>query len=242
MSAVVIGVGPGLGMSIARRFGREGHPVALISRTDTRHPGYLAELSASGVKAEAFVADVHDPDRLRSALDAAAERLGPAEIVYYGPNSSGPGDSGDLSTPMAPLTTATSDDIRAAMGLLYPAVDVVHHLLPGMIERRQGTLLFAGGLSAVRPMPMMGALAVPSAALRNYVLTLNATIADSGVLAANLIIGGLLERGDIHAHVQSNPDTYGPVPTLDPDLVADAAWTLHTNRDRPEQIFSAFDE
>ena len=158
MSAVVIGVGPGLGMSIAHRFGREGHPVALISRTDTRHPRYLAELAAQGVKAEAFVADVHDPSRLRSALDAAADRFGPAEIVYYGPNSVGPGDSGDLAGPVTSLDTATSDDIRAAMTLVYPAVDVVHHLLPGMLERRQGTFLFAGGLSAVRPMPMMGAL------------------------------------------------------------------------------------
>ena len=239
MSAVVIGVGPGLGMSIARRFGREGHPVALISRTDTRHPGYLAELSASGVKAEAFVADVHDADQLRSTLDAAIDRLGPAEIAYYGPNSVGPGDSGDLAGPMPPLATATSDDIRAAMALVYPAVDVVHHLLPGMLSRGQGTLLFAGGLSAVRPMPMMGTLAVPSAALRNYVLTLNASIADSGVFAATLIIGGLLERGDIHAHVQANAATFGAIPTLDPDAVADTAWDLHTKRDRPEEIFSA---
>jgi hypothetical protein len=70
-------------MSIAHRFGREGHAVALISRSDARHAGYLAELAAAGVKAEAFVANVQDPGGLRSALDAA----GPAEIVYYGPNS-----------------------------------------------------------------------------------------------------------------------------------------------------------
>ena len=241
MTAVVIGVGPGLGMSIARRFGRAGHPVALISRRDTRHPGYLAELSAAGVKAEAFVADVHDADRLRSTLDVAVDRLGPAEVVYYGPNSVGPSDSAELAGPMAPLDTATSDDIRDAMALVYPAVDVVHHLLPGMLDRGRGTLLFAGGLSAVRPLPMMGALAVPSAALRNYVLTLNATIADKGVHAANLIIGGLLDRGDIHAHVKANEATFGRVETLDPDLVADTAWDLHTKRDRAEEVFSVVD-
>ena len=241
MTAVVIGVGPGLGMSIAHRFGREGHPVALISRRDTRHPRYLAELSAAGIKAEAFVADVHDAARLRSTLDAAVDRLGPAEIVYYGPNSIGPSDSGELAGPMAPLATATSDDIRAALAIVYPAVDVVHHLLPDMLDRGRGTLLFAGGLSAVRPMPMMGALAVPSAGLRNYVLTLNAAVADQGVHAANLIIGGLLERGDIHAHVKANEDTFGRIKSLDPDLVADAAWDLHAKRDRAEEIFSVFD-
>jgi NADP-dependent 3-hydroxy acid dehydrogenase YdfG len=234
MTAVVIGVGPGLGMSIAHRFGREGHAVVLISRSDTRHAGYLAELAAAGVKAEAFVANVQDPDGLRSALDAA----GPAEIVYYGPNSVG---SKDFDAPMASLDVATSDDIRAAMAWVYPAVDVVQHVLPSMIDRGRGTLLFAGGLSAVRPMPRMGALAVPSAALRNYVLTLNATVADKGVLAANLIIGGLIERGDIHAHVTANEATFGKIKSLNPDDLADAAWELHTRRDRADEVFSVFD-
>ncbi|QUQ69363.1 SDR family oxidoreductase [Kutzneria sp. CA-103260] len=238
MTAVVIGVGPGLGMAIAHRFGREGHAVALISRNSARHPGYLAELAAAGVKAEAFVAGVQDPERLRSALDEAADRLGPADVVYYGPNSIG---TGDLDVPMASLDVATSDDIRAAMDWVYPAVDVVRHLLPGMLDRGRGTLLFAGGLSAVRPMPMIGAFAVPSAALRNYVLTLNATVADKGVLAANLIIGGLVERGDIHAHVTANEETFGRIKSLNPDDIADVAWDLHTKRDRADEVFSVFD-
>ncbi|MFI9383896.1 SDR family NAD(P)-dependent oxidoreductase [Kutzneria sp. NPDC052558] len=238
MTAVVIGVGPGLGMSIARRFGREGHPVALISRRDTRHAGYLAELADAGVKAEAFVANVQDPDRLRSTVDAAVDRLGPVEVVYYGPSSIGPGD---FDIPTAPLDVATSDDIRTAMRYVYPAVDTVQHLLPGMLERGSGTLLFAGGLSAVRPMPMIGAFAVPSAALRNYVLTLNATVADKGVLAANLIVGGLIARGDIHDHVLANRETFGEIGTLDPDDIAEVAWDLHVKRDRAEEVFSVFD-
>jgi len=242
MTAVVIGVGPGLGLSIAHRFGREGHPVALISRNGTRHPGYLAELAAAGVQAETFAADVQNADQLRSALDAAVDRLGPAEVVYYGPSSIGSGDSTKtFDVPMAPLDIATSDDIRAAMAWVYPAVDVVRHLLPGMLDRGRGTLLFAGGLSAVRPMPMLGAFAVPSAALRNYVLTLNATVADKGVLAANLIIGGLIERGDIHAHVKANEDTFGQIKSLNPDDIAEVAWDLHTKRDRADEIFSVFD-
>ena len=35
----IVGVGPGLGLSIARRFGREGYAVALISRTQSRLGG-----------------------------------------------------------------------------------------------------------------------------------------------------------------------------------------------------------
>jgi NADP-dependent 3-hydroxy acid dehydrogenase YdfG len=233
MTAVVIGVGPGLGLSIAHRFGREGHPVALISRSDTRHPAYLAELSAAGVKAEAFTADIQDTDRLRSVLDDAAERLGSIEVAYYGPAG--------LDHAKPALDTATADDIRAAMAVFYPAVDVVHHVLPGMLDRGRGTLLFAGGLGAVRPMPRLGPLAVASAAMRNYAVTLNATLADTGVHAATLTIGGLIERGDIHAFAKANQATWGRLATLNPDDIAETAWDLHAKRDRAEEIFNAFD-
>jgi NAD(P)-dependent dehydrogenase (short-subunit alcohol dehydrogenase family) len=34
---LVVGVGPGLGMSVAHRFGSQGYSVALVSRSSTRH-------------------------------------------------------------------------------------------------------------------------------------------------------------------------------------------------------------
>lgn len=234
--AVVIGVGPGLGMSIAHRFGREGHTVALVSRNDTRHAGYVASLAAAGVDAVSHVADVRDAERLRSVLDAVAERYGRIDVVYYGP---GAADEGALPRP---ITETGAADVREAMSWVYPAVDVVDKVLPGMVERGGGALLFAGGLSAVVPMPPLGALAVSSAALRNYGLTLNAGLAGTGVYAGNLVIGGLVERGDIHQLVTSHPEQFGDVGdrTLDPDEIADAAWRLVSRGDRAEETFSVF--
>jgi short-subunit dehydrogenase len=57
---------------------------------------------------------------------------------------------------------------------VHPAVDLAGTVLPGMIDRRAGALLFAAGLGAVVPLPGLGALAVASAALRTYALTFNA--------------------------------------------------------------------
>jgi NADP-dependent 3-hydroxy acid dehydrogenase YdfG len=136
----------------------------------------------------------------------------------------------------------TAAEARRAMEGVYPAIEVVNNVLPGMLDRGAGGLLFAGGLSAVRPMPDIGVLAVVAAALRNYVLTLNAGLAGTGVYAGSLTIGGLVERGDIHAMVTANPKLFGDtgVRTLDPDDIADAAWTLYQERDRPEAVFTAF--
>ncbi|ACU69356.1 short-chain dehydrogenase/reductase SDR [Catenulispora acidiphila DSM 44928] len=231
-TAVVIGVGPGLGMSIARRFGGAGHSVALVSRSDARHADYLAELASAGIESEAFVADVNDREQVGSVVDAIEAKHG-IDVLYYGPGAS------DVSQP-APITETTADEVRASMGVVYAAVDIVGRVLPGMMARGRGGLLFAGGLSAVVPVPSLGALAVTSAALRNYALTLNAGLADTGVYAGTLIIGGLIERGDIHGFVVAHPEMFGHVPlrTLNPDDIAAAAWEMYAARDRAEETFS----
>ncbi len=216
-------------MSLARRFGREGFRVALVSRGGARHGGYLADLAKNGVEATAHTADVTDAERL---ADVLAE-IGDIEVAYYGP------------TPVQPIVPITEVDVpiaRSAFDWVWPAVQVVHTVLPGMLARGTGGLIFAGGLSAVRPMPALGQLVLPTAALRNYALTLNAALTDRGIYAGALTIGGLIERGDIHAMITADPAKYGTIAghTLNPDHVADAAWNMYQIRDRAEQVFDAF--
>lgn len=231
-TALVVGAGPGLGLSMAHRFGREGLRVALISRNGARHPEYLSTLGEAGVAARAFVADVHDRDQLRQALDAATDEFGGIDVLYYGPGA------GDPSLSPEPITATTAADGRRAMRTVYGAIDVVNHLLPGMIARGNSGLLFAGGLSAVTPMPALGSLALLSSALRTYALALNAALAERGVYAGTVTIGGLIERGDIHRAVMSQIEKYGDVANhaLDPDAIADTAWQLYAARDQAEAI------
>ncbi|RJO70037.1 SDR family NAD(P)-dependent oxidoreductase [Nocardia panacis] len=231
-TAVVIGVGPGLGMSIAHRFGREGFAVALISRTADRHPGYLSTLASAGIEARALTADVRDTEALRAALTD----IGPADVVYYGPANMG------QNAHLGPIAETGAESVRGAMSWMYPAVETAQAVLPSMLEKGSGALFFAGGLSSVLPMPQLGALAVSSAALRNYALTLHAGVAENGIYIGTLTIGGLIERGDIHQHVTAHPETYGDTTghTLDPDAVAEIAWRLYRERDRAEEVFNVF--
>lgn len=230
-TTVVIGAGPGLGMSVAHRFGREGHKIVLISRNGTRHPGYLAALEAAGIEATAHAADVRD----RGALLAALDSIGRVDVVYYGPGAADP------SARPTPITSVDVPTVQEAMSWMYPAIDAVGAVLPGMLERGDGGLLFAGGLSAVVPMPMLGGFAISSAALRNYALTLNAALAEKGIYAGTLTIGGLIERGDIHQMVTSQMDGLDglTIGTLNPDTIADTAWDLYAKRDRSEAVFNA---
>jgi NADP-dependent 3-hydroxy acid dehydrogenase YdfG len=219
----VLGVGPGLGLSIAHRFGREGFTTALVSRTDARHAGYRASLA--GIDAPTYTADVTDEDRLRDVLVRITADAGEIDTVYFGPAdaTSGPG--------ITPLTEAGAATLRASFdSAVLPAAKLVEAVLPGMLERGSGSLLFAGGLSGKYPMPMLGSLAPASAALRMYVLTLHAALRETGVHAGILTIGGLIERGDIH-RVFTAQDHGFTVGTLDPDDIAAKAWELYTERE-----------
>src|SRR5262245_50956574 len=103
--ALVIGVGPGLGLSIAHRFGREGYTTALVSRDDARHAGYVKSLAEGGIEAAAFTADVRDTARLLAVLDTVEERYGRIDLVYYGPGAADP------QAMPAPIDQTRSDDV-----------------------------------------------------------------------------------------------------------------------------------
>jgi hypothetical protein len=69
-----------------------------------------------------------------------------------------------------------------------------------------------------------------------YALTLAADLADQGVHVGALTIGGLIEGGDIHRTVAAD---HPGLPTLDPDEIAAAAWSMATDRTTHELVFDA---
>jgi NADP-dependent 3-hydroxy acid dehydrogenase YdfG len=229
---LVLGVGPGLGMSVAQRFGKEGYAVALISRTADRHAAYLEALDAAGVEAAAFTADAADPAQLRHAIDAVHKHFGRIDVGYYGP--------APTMSLTDDITTLDAAGAESALQQVVPAVDFASQLIPELTERGDGGLLFAGGLSSVIPMPPLGGLALFAAALRNYAITLNAALASAGVYAGTITIGGLIERGDIHTAMQQNP-AFGElgVGTLNPDDLAETVWRLYSERTEAEAVVTA---
>ena len=216
----VLGVGPGLGLSVAQRFAEEGYAVGLVSRSADRHPGYLETLAPNGVRTVAVAADLREPGGVARALDEIASELGPIDVVYHGPGAQ------DLrASSVGILETGPADIRRAVAETVEPATEVASLVLPTMRSRGSGSLIYVSGLSALVPLPFLGPYAPASGALRTYARTLAAAAAEDGVRVGSLVVGGLIERGDIH-QMLTGADAPAPYPTLDPDEVADAVWRL----------------
>ena len=216
----IVGAGPGLGLSIARRFGREGFTVALISRSTAKLDALAAELGGSGIEAAGFAGDVLDRPSLTSALVTAAKRLGPIDVLEYSPAAHG----APSGLAMTDVLHVTPENVQHQVEFYaYGAITAVQAVLDGMLERGRGTLLFTTGASSAVTMPPMGNVGIAGAGLRNYALALNAALADHGVYAAHVPLGVYIGSGG---------------PETQPDTIAELYWDLYVSRDRPERLYS----
>jgi NADP-dependent 3-hydroxy acid dehydrogenase YdfG len=228
----VFGAGPGLGRSIARRFGREGFRVALVARTQTRLDTFAKELGGQGIEAVGFAADLAESRVLPSVVEAITARFGAVDVLHYAPA----GVDWLLSS-QTDVRQAGSQSFELPLNLLLrtPA-DLVQQVLPGMIERDEGAVLFALAVSASTPYPPMGNIATAAAAGRAYLENLHAGLAGTGVYAGLLQVGGMVGDSDAAQYAKQNWEPSRLPNPLDPAALADVVWDLYAKRDRFEEI------
>jgi NAD(P)-dependent dehydrogenase (short-subunit alcohol dehydrogenase family) len=208
----IIGAGKGLGAAVARRFGKEGFAVALISRHQGRLDALAAELEQDGVQAKGFTADVRDPASIAAALERATEALGPIEVLQYSPLP-----QKDFMRPV--LETTPADLVGPIEFSIYGPVAAVHQVVPGMRFLPEGSnpsIIFINGGSAVKPGRNVTGTSVAFAGQAAYAELLHEVLGEEGIYVGQLIIGGRIIEGDDEK---------------DPDVLADRIFALHTKRD-----------
>lgn len=204
----IVGAGTGLGGAVARRFGREGFDVALLSRTQEHVDALAASLGGEGVNARGFAADVTDPASLSAALESAASALGPVEVLQYSPIPH--------RNYMKPVLDTSPADIEGPLAFsVVGPMTAVRQVLPGMRSLGRGTLLFINGGSAVQPHPDRAGTSIAFAAESAYARMLHDVLAGERVHAAQLIIPGAITAGDARK---------------DPSVLADTLWGMHRDR------------
>jgi len=214
----IVGVGPLLGMGIARKFGREGFKVALIARRAEALQEYVGQLQALGIEAAAFPADASDVQQLSAALAAVKARFGAVDVLEFSPTQ---WNKGGYESTVA-LATTPDSALHDFNLLVRGAIAGARAVLPDMLEKQAGTLFFSTGYSAIKPMPMITSLCISNAGLRSYALCLREEVAPKGIYVANVSINVFIEPG----HAQN-----------DPDRIADLYWELYQKRDRAEAVY-----
>lgn len=213
--AVVIGVGPGIGASVAVKFAAHGYNVGLISRSLDKLTPVAEQIQKHGVKALSVPADAGNEQQLRQAFDKIHSELGHTSVLVY--NAGGYIQGGVLDVKPEALTNALN---IGTVGVLT----AVQSVLPNMLKEKQGTILVTGATASLRGGAKFLGLAVPKAATRNLVQSIAREVQPQGVHVAHIIIDGQVGTP---RQRQGQPDR--PYDSfLHQDEIAEQYWNLHT--------------
>ncbi|WP_102141529.1 SDR family oxidoreductase [Mycobacterium hubeiense] len=173
--AIVAGASSGIGAATATELASRGFPVALGARRVEKCQEIVEEIESGGGEAIALPLDVTDADSVKSFVHGATEALGDIEVLVAGAGDTNFGRIHEMST----------DEFESQVQIhLIGANRIATAVLPGMVERRRGDLIFVGSDVALRQRPHMGAYGAAKAGLVAMVTNLQMELEGTGVRAS----------------------------------------------------------
>ncbi|RJX40574.1 SDR family NAD(P)-dependent oxidoreductase [Paenibacillus pinisoli] len=211
-SAVIVGAGPGIGLSVAKAFGKHGYRVILVSRNEQSLQLLVSELLASNIEAHCIQGDAGETESIESAFQNIKASYGSPEVLVYNAAALQAG----LPTSLTPDQLSRELTVNVS-GALASALQVI----PGQEEQGKGTILFTGGGFALHPSTKYASLSLGKAALRSLAFSLGEELAPKGIHVGIVTIAGYVAK-----------DTH-----FDPDRIAEVYWHLHANRQGHEVVY-----
>ncbi|KAF7828748.1 3-ketodihydrosphingosine reductase [Senna tora] len=227
--AAIVGVGPKLGRSIARKFAHEGYTVAILARDLGRLSRFADEI-AREEKAQVFAIriDCSDSRSVREAFEGVLS-LGFVEVLVY--NAYQPPSWNRTSFQDIRIDSFDKSLAVSSVGAFHCAQQV----LPGMVERGRGTILFTGCSASLNGIAGLSELCCGKFALRALSQCLAREFQPQGVHVAHVIIDGVV--GPPRFLLLPGPTTSQRASvgeqssvgdgTMDPDAIAQTYWHLH---------------
>lgn len=198
---IVVGAGPGVSGSVARRFAVEGYDVGLLGADK----GVLDELGraleARGATVGQALVDITDEQAARDAVRRMGEHTGRIDVLHFNPSAFR--EKNPLSLTVAELL----EDVALGVGAL---LSVVQAARPFMGEGAR--ISVTGSMAADDPWEGAASLGVQKAGVRNLVHSIDKTLSPDGIRAVSVTVRGTLASEG----------------AFTPDRVAEAIWSAVT--------------
>lgn len=144
--ALVTGSSRGIGAAIARLFAQEGAKVAIHGRDSKALSAVRAEIEGAGGRATQVVGDTTKFADIEAMRRQIEKELGPIDILVA--------NAGGSFSPPGPLEETTEEGWHASVeGNLTATFLTIKSVLPGMKERKAGTIIAMSSSAARRPHP-----------------------------------------------------------------------------------------
>jgi NAD(P)-dependent dehydrogenase (short-subunit alcohol dehydrogenase family) len=199
-TALIVGTGPGISASLARRLSALGIKVGLVARDVGKLGGLAAETGAI-----TFKADASEATAVAALFADVDKRLGEPDIVVYNASARAHGPLAELD----PAAVEKALAVTAFGGFL-----VTQQAAKRMVPRGHGAILLTGATASVKAFPHSSAFAMGKFALRALAQSAARELGPRGIHVAHFVIDGAV-RGARRPDPANNPNS-----TLDPDAIA----------------------
>jgi 3-oxoacyl-[acyl-carrier protein] reductase len=183
-TAVVTGASQGLGRAIATTLAAEGVRIFATARNEELLSGLKSDIVAEGgLEPVVFVQDFQNPDAGENIASAALGALGHVDILI---NNAG------ASQPVEPVAPEADWEAGMALGFTRQR-QLAQALLPGMMERRSGSIL---NITGTTEPTQINVSAVSKAAIAVWSKGLSRQVGRYGI-TVNCLQPGLLDTAQI---------------------------------------------
>ncbi|WP_410565130.1 SDR family NAD(P)-dependent oxidoreductase [Amycolatopsis sp. cmx-4-61] len=188
--AVVTGASSGIGLELAKQFARHDFDVVLAAE-DAELATAADEVSACGAQVEAVRTDLATPDGVEELVRHLAGR--PVEALAV---NAGVGINGEFAG-----DTRLEDQLTVVDLNVRSAVHLTKRVVPGMVGRGRGRVLFTSSIAGTSPAPYQAVYAASKAFLTSFSEGLRAELKDKGVTVTAMLPGPVdtefFERADM---------------------------------------------
>jgi NADP-dependent 3-hydroxy acid dehydrogenase YdfG len=209
---LIIGMGEGLSLGIAEKFGQEGYKIGMISRNADKLLGFQTLLKEQNIISEFATADVADTNQMLKAIEEIKSKLGSISILQYNA----------VDYRMKNLLEETVEDLTNGFKISVANAFAATMELLADLKENNGSVLFTGGGSANYPNVDMASISLGKAGIRNLALQLN-----QALKAANIFVGTVTISGWIRPESE----------THSPKILAQKFWDLNQARNQVEIIY-----
>jgi len=207
--ALIVGVGPGLGAALARRFAQGGLAVAVSARRVEA----LTDL-AREIGGRAYACDATEEASVRQLFTAVGRDFGDPTVAIYNAGAFSPGSV---------LEIDATEFERCWRTLCLGGFLVGQSAARAMAKAGRGTILLTGATASLRGGARFANLAVGKFGLRALAQSMARELGPKGVHVAHVVIDGQI-RSERYAELAKERPADG---LLDPAAIAEAYWHLH---------------
>jgi NADP-dependent 3-hydroxy acid dehydrogenase YdfG len=176
----IVGAGEGLGRSLAAAFAAKGFAIALVSRSEqgSAAAAEAARAANGSGKVRFFAGDATDAPSVEAALTRASAEMGGCDVLIYNARP-------DLR--YKPPLQIEYEELRAILDVeVVGALAAAKAVMPSMIEKQRGTVIFSSATAAFRGSASNALYAIGKFGLRALAQSLAKAYAKSGVHVAHV--------------------------------------------------------